>query len=87
LDALIEQLEAGRVTHKQALMHAHIPKGYTGQITWNEVDRAVFLRKQVVVQQDSINTADPTDERCRPNLNARQPAPPQAPCRVPSKVP
>jgi len=87
LDVLIEQLESGRVTHKQALMqarkleastpdnleiqnfianrlwarglqdeatevyerafrraHAHIPKGYTGQITWREVDNRSFLR-------------------------------------------
>ena len=87
LDVLIEQLEAGRVTHKQALMQArkleatapdnleiqnfianrlwalglqdeatevyerafrraqsHIPKGYTGQITWSEVDNRSFLR-------------------------------------------
>ena len=87
LDALIDQLEAGRVTHKQALMQArkleatspenleihnfiaiglwalglqdeaaevyerafrraqaHIPKGYTDQITWSEVDNRYFLR-------------------------------------------
>ncbi len=87
LDVLIDQLEAGRVTHKQALMQArkleattpdnleiqnfianrlwalglqdeatevyerafrrakaHIPKGYTGQITWSEVDNRPFLR-------------------------------------------
>ena len=87
LDLLIEQLEAGRFTHKQALMQArkleattldnleiqnfianrlwalglqdeatevyerafrraqaHIPKGYTGQITWSEVDNRSFLR-------------------------------------------
>ena len=87
LDALIEQLESGRITHKQALMQArkleattpdnleiqnfianrlwalglqdeatevyerafrraqaHIPKGYTGQITWSEVDNRSFLR-------------------------------------------
>jgi len=87
LDVLIEQLEAGRVTHKQALMQArkleattpdnleiqnfianrlwalglrdeatevyerafrraqaHIPKGFTGQITWSEVDNRSFLR-------------------------------------------
>jgi tetratricopeptide (TPR) repeat protein len=87
LDVLIDQLEAGRVTHKQALMQArkleattpdnleiqnfianrlwalglqdeaaevyeralrraqaHIPKGYTGQITWSEVDNRSFLR-------------------------------------------
>jgi tetratricopeptide (TPR) repeat protein len=87
LDVLIDQLEAGRVTHKQALMQArkleattpdnlelqnfianrlwalglqdeaadvyerafrraqaHIPRGYTGQITWGEVDNRSFLR-------------------------------------------
>jgi tetratricopeptide (TPR) repeat protein len=87
LDALIDQLEAGRVTHKQALMQArkleattpdnleiqnfmanrlwalglqdeaaevyerafrraqaHIPKGYTGQITWSEMNNRSFLR-------------------------------------------
>jgi tetratricopeptide (TPR) repeat protein len=87
LDELIDQLEAGRVTHKQALMQArkleattpdnleiqnfianrlwalglqdeatevyerafrraqaHVPKGYTGQITWSEVDNRSFLR-------------------------------------------
>jgi hypothetical protein len=87
LDVLIDQLEAGRVTHKQALMQArkleattpdnleiqnfisnqlwalglqdeaaevyqrafrqaqaHIPKGYSGQITWSEVDNRSFLR-------------------------------------------
>jgi tetratricopeptide (TPR) repeat protein len=87
LDALIEQLEAGRVTHKQAQMQArkleattpdnleiqnfianrlwalglqdeatelyerafrraqaHIPKGYSGQITWGEVVNRSFLR-------------------------------------------
>ena len=87
LDELIDQLEAGRVTHKQALMQARkleattpynleiqnfianrlwalglqdeaaevyvqafhraqaqIPMGYTGQITWSEVDNRSFLR-------------------------------------------
>jgi len=87
LDVLIDQLEAGRVTHKQALTQARkleaaipdnleiqnfianrlwalglqdeaaevyarafrraqaqIPKGYTGQITWSEVDNRSFLR-------------------------------------------
>jgi hypothetical protein len=87
LDALIERLEAGRLTHKQALMQArkleaiapdnlgiqnfianqlwamglqdeatevyenafrrataHIPEGYTEQITWSEVDNRSFLR-------------------------------------------
>jgi tetratricopeptide (TPR) repeat protein len=87
LDALIDQLAAGRFAHKQALMQArkleattpdnleiqnlianrlwalglqdeatevyerafrraqaHIPKGYSGQITWSEVDNRSFLR-------------------------------------------
>jgi len=87
LDVLIEQLEAGRFTHNQALMQArkleattsdnleiqnfiadrmwalglqdeatevyerafrraqaHIPKGYTGQITWRDMDNRSFLR-------------------------------------------
>ncbi len=87
LDALIDQLQVGQLTHKQALMQArkleattpdnlkthnfianrlwalglqdeaaevyeqafrraqaHVPKGYTGQITWSEVDNRSFLR-------------------------------------------
>jgi len=31
LDVLIDKLEAGQLSHKQAL--AHIPKGFKGQIT------------------------------------------------------
>jgi len=87
LDVLIDKLEAGRLSHKQALMQArkleattpynleiqnfianrlwalglqdeatevyeraykqalaHIPKGYSGQISWSEVDNRPFLR-------------------------------------------
>jgi tetratricopeptide (TPR) repeat protein len=87
LDVLIDKLEGGQLSHKQALMQArkleaatpynleiqnfianrlwalglqdeatevseraykqalaHIPKGYTGEITWSEVDNRSFLR-------------------------------------------
>ena len=42
LDVLIDKLEAGQLSHKQAL--AHVPKGFKGQITWGEVDNRPFLR-------------------------------------------